>query len=107
MNSAEWFRKILTRMTLADALLVSDPDAAAAAAGVVLPGVGNFGRCMSALRASGLDRADVFITTKCWNDDQGYEQAKRACRASLERLELRHLHLYLIHWPVPAHDRYG
>ena len=59
-----------------------------------------------ALRACGLDRDQLFVTTKCWNDDQGYEQAKRACRASLERLELSHLDLYLIHWPVPAHDRY-
>jgi diketogulonate reductase-like aldo/keto reductase len=59
-----------------------------------------------ALRASGIPRDELFITTKCWNDDQGYEQAKRACRASLERLELSHLDLYLIHWPVPAHDRY-
>jgi 2,5-diketo-D-gluconate reductase A len=59
-----------------------------------------------AVHGSGLDRAEIFITTKCWNDDQGYEQAKRACRASLERLELSHLDLYLIHWPVPAHDRY-
>lgn len=40
----------------ADARLVSDPDAAAGATGVVLPGVGNFGRCMEALRASGLDK---------------------------------------------------
>jgi 2,5-diketo-D-gluconate reductase A len=59
-----------------------------------------------ALRASGIPRDELFVTTKCWNDDQGYEQAKRACRASLERLELSHLDLYLIHWPVPAHDRY-
>ena len=59
-----------------------------------------------AVHSSGLDRDEIFITTKCWNDDQGYEQAKRACRASLERLELSHLDLYLIHWPVPAHDLY-
>jgi 2,5-diketo-D-gluconate reductase A len=59
-----------------------------------------------ALRASGIPRDELFVTTKCWNDDQGYEQAKRACRASLERLELSHLDLYLIHWPVPAHNRY-
>lgn len=59
-----------------------------------------------ALRASGIARDELFVTTKCWNEDQGYEQAKRACRASLERLELSHLDLYLIHWPVPAHDRY-
>ncbi|HMH47991.1 MAG TPA: aldo/keto reductase [Solirubrobacteraceae bacterium] len=59
-----------------------------------------------AVHGSGLDRDEIFITTKCWNDDHGYEQAKRACRASLERLELSHLDLYLIHWPVPAHDLY-
>jgi 2,5-diketo-D-gluconate reductase A len=59
-----------------------------------------------ALRSSGIARDELFITTKCWNDDQGYEQAKRACRESLDRLELSHLDLYLIHWPVPAHDRY-
>lgn len=66
----------------------------------------NEGGVGEALRASGLDRGELFITTKCWNEDQGYEQAKRACRASLERLELSHLDLYLIHWPVPAHDLY-
>jgi 2,5-diketo-D-gluconate reductase A len=66
----------------------------------------NEGGVGQALRASGIDRDELFVTTKCWNDDQGYEQAKRACRASLERLELSHLDLYLIHWPVPAHDRY-
>jgi 2,5-diketo-D-gluconate reductase A len=59
-----------------------------------------------ALHAGGLDRGEVFITTKCWNDDQGYDQAQRACHSSLRRLELDHLDLYLIHWPVPAHDRY-
>jgi diketogulonate reductase-like aldo/keto reductase len=66
----------------------------------------NEGGVGEALHAAGLDRDELFITTKCWNDDQGYEQAKRACRASLERLELSHLDLYLIHWPVPAHDLY-
>jgi diketogulonate reductase-like aldo/keto reductase len=59
-----------------------------------------------ALMASGLDRGEVYITTKCWNDDQGFGQAKGACRDSLERLQLDYLDLYLIHWPVPAHDRY-
>jgi 2,5-diketo-D-gluconate reductase A len=66
----------------------------------------NEGGVGQALRASGIDRDEVFLTTKCWNDDQGYEQAKRACRASLDRLELSHLDLYLIHWPVPAHEKY-
>jgi 2,5-diketo-D-gluconate reductase A len=59
-----------------------------------------------AIRASGLGREEVFVTTKCFNDDQGYEQAKRAFHTSLQRLELAHVDLYLIHWPVPAHDRY-
>jgi 2,5-diketo-D-gluconate reductase A len=59
-----------------------------------------------AIRASGLDRGDVFVTTKCFNDDHGYEQAKHALAASLERLEMSHVDLYLIHWPVPIHDKY-
>lgn len=66
----------------------------------------NEGPVGQAIHASGLARDEIFVTTKCWNDDQGYEQAKRACRASLERLELDHLDLYLIHWPVPVHDLY-
>jgi 2,5-diketo-D-gluconate reductase A len=67
---------------------------------------GNEGGVGQAVHASGLEREDVYITTKCANDDQGYEQAKRALRASLERLEMQHVDLYLIHWPVPAHDMY-
>ncbi len=59
-----------------------------------------------AFRASGLDRNEVFITTKCFNDDHGYEQATKACKDSLSRLELEHVDLYLIHWPVPANDLY-
>jgi diketogulonate reductase-like aldo/keto reductase len=59
-----------------------------------------------AIRASGLERGEVFVTTKCWNDDHGFEEAKRALHASLERLQLDHVDLYLIHWPVPSQDRY-
>ena len=59
-----------------------------------------------AIRASGLDRSEVFLTTKCFNDDHGHEQARRAFHASLQRLELDYVDLYLIHWPVPAHNRY-
>jgi len=67
---------------------------------------GNEAGVAQAIRAAGLEREDVFVTTKCFNDDQGYEQAKHALRASLERLEFTHVDLYLIHWPVPAHDTY-
>jgi 2,5-diketo-D-gluconate reductase A len=59
-----------------------------------------------AIHASGIERGQIFLTTKCQNDDQGHERAKHACKASLERLELAHIDLYLIHWPVPAHDKY-
>jgi 2,5-diketo-D-gluconate reductase A len=55
-----------------------------------------------ALRAAGLPRDELFITTKLWNEDQGYDETLRAFEASLERLGLSYLDLYLIHWPVPA-----
>jgi len=54
------------------------------------------------LRASGIPRDQVFITTKLWNDDQGYDSARRALDASLKRLGLDYVDLYLIHWPVPG-----
>lgn len=53
-----------------------------------------------ALRASGVPREDVFITTKLWNSDHGYDTALRAYHDSLNRLMLSHVDLYLIHWPV-------
>ena len=59
-----------------------------------------------AVRESGLDRADVFVTTKVWNDDQGYDQTLRAFEASARRLDLGYVDLYLIHWPVPSKDLY-
>jgi methylglyoxal/glyoxal reductase len=55
-----------------------------------------------ALRKSGVSRDDVFITTKVWNSDQGYESTLQACNKSLQRLGLSYLDLYLIHWPVPG-----
>jgi 2,5-diketo-D-gluconate reductase A len=66
----------------------------------------NEGPVGQAIHASGIPRSEIFVTTKCWNDDQGKDRAKRAFKASLERLELEHIDLYLIHWPVPAHDLY-
>jgi 2,5-diketo-D-gluconate reductase A len=59
-----------------------------------------------AIRASALPREDVFVTTKCFNDDHGHEQARQAFKRSLDRLELDHVDLYLIHWPVPSRDKY-
>src|SRR3954464_5059675 len=59
-----------------------------------------------AFRASGLSRDEVFITTKCFNNDHGYDEAQAACRKSLDRLELDFVDLYLIHWPVPSRDKY-
>ena len=60
----------------------------------------------SAIRGSGIDRSTIFVTTKCFNNDHGYEAAKRACHASLEQLDIGAIDLYLIHWPVPAQDLY-
>ncbi|WP_230316210.1 aldo/keto reductase [Conexibacter sp. W3-3-2] len=67
---------------------------------------GNEAGVGQALRASGIDRDDVFITTKCFNDDHGKDQATAALKRSLQQLELDHVDLYLIHWPVPSQDRY-
>jgi 2,5-diketo-D-gluconate reductase A len=54
-----------------------------------------------AVRKSGLDRDRVFVTSKVWNDDQGYDATLRAFDASLDRLGFDVLDLYLIHWPAP------
>ncbi|GHA76641.1 oxidoreductase [Streptomyces termitum] len=59
-----------------------------------------------ALAASGLPREELFVTTKLWNSEQGYDSTLRAFDASLELLGLDHVDLYLIHWPVPAKDAY-
>lgn len=52
------------------------------------------------IRESGIAREDLFITTKVWNSDQGYESTLAAFEESMKRLELEYLDLYLIHWPV-------
>jgi 2,5-diketo-D-gluconate reductase A len=56
----------------------------------------------AALAASGLPREEVFVTTKLWNSEQGYDSTLRAFDASLGRLGLERVDLYLIHWPLPA-----
>ncbi|MCK9286656.1 MAG: aldo/keto reductase [Sphaerochaetaceae bacterium] len=53
-----------------------------------------------AIRESGIPREEIFVTTKLWNRDQGYETTLKAFDASLKRLGLEYLDLYLIHWPV-------
>ncbi len=53
------------------------------------------------VRDSGVPREQVFITTKLWNSDHGYDSALSACDKSLRRLGLGYIDLYLIHWPVP------
>lgn len=59
-----------------------------------------------ALAQTDVARDDVFVTTKVWNSDQGRDETLRAFDASMERLGLDVLDLYLIHWPTPRHDRY-
>ena len=61
---------------------------------------GNEAEVGQAVRESGVPREDVFVTTKVWNDEQGYESTLRACDASLKRLGMEYLDLYLVHWPV-------
>lgn len=56
----------------------------------------------SAIAGSGLTRAQLFITSKVWADDQGYRKTIAACKASLRRLQTSYLDLYLIHWPEPS-----
>ncbi len=52
------------------------------------------------IRGSGVSRKDIFLTSKVWNDDQGYDSTLKAFNASLERLGTDYLDLYLIHWPT-------
>ncbi|KAF0959734.1 aldo/keto reductase [Rhodococcus sp. T7] len=59
-----------------------------------------------ALADSGVARDELFVTTKLWNSDQGYDSTLRAFDDSLSRLGLDYVDLYLIHWPVPSADRY-
>jgi 2,5-diketo-D-gluconate reductase A len=57
-----------------------------------------------AIRASGLGRDEVFVTTKCPNPMHGYDNAVAACEGSLRELGLDHVDLYLIHWPIPYQE---
>ncbi|MGH3949917.1 MAG: aldo/keto reductase [Pseudonocardiaceae bacterium] len=64
------------------------------------PGVGE------AIRQSGISRGDLFVTTKVWNSDQGYDSTLAAFDKSLSELGVDYIDLYLIHWPLPRRDRY-
>lgn len=54
-----------------------------------------------AIRNSGIEREEIFVTTKVWNSDQGYDATLRAFEVSLKKLNLDYLDLYLTHWAVP------
>src|ERR1700749_2640332 len=67
---------------------------------------GNEAAVGRAIAASGIPRAELFVTTKLATADQGFKGAMDACEASLERLGLDYLDLSLIHWPAPAAGNY-
>ena len=59
-----------------------------------------------AVAESGLAREDVYITTKLWNSEQGYDSTLKAFDASVDRLGVDYVDLYLIHWPLPARNTF-
>jgi diketogulonate reductase-like aldo/keto reductase len=59
-----------------------------------------------AIQSSGLPREELFLTTKLWNADQGYDRAMKAFEASLERLGQEYVDMYLIHWPMPRAGKF-
>ena len=63
---------------------------------------GNEREVGSAVAKCGLPREDVYLTTKLWNADQGYDRTLKAFEASMKRLGTEYLDLYLIHWPMPS-----
>ena len=58
------------------------------------------------IKNSGLRREEIFLTTKVWNSDQGYDQTLRAFEKSLKNLNTDYIDLYLIHWPMPDLKKY-
>ena len=58
------------------------------------------------IRQSGVSRDELFVTSKVWNDMQGYDKTRQSVEASLKRTGLDRLDLMLIHWPAPMNDLY-
>ena len=94
---------------------VSDDDTTAAVSLALAAGYrsidtaaiyGNEAGTGRAIAESGIDREELFITSKLWVADLGYDATLAAFEASLEKLGLDYLDLYLIHWPAPATDLY-
>jgi diketogulonate reductase-like aldo/keto reductase len=69
-------------------------------------GYGNERGVGEAVRRSGIPRDEIFVTTKLANSDHGYDAAMRAFDTSLSELGFETVDLYLVHWPLPAHDLY-
>jgi 2,5-diketo-D-gluconate reductase A len=67
---------------------------------------GNESGVGTAIKDSSVDRAEIFLTTKVWNSEQGYDSTLRAMDSSLKKLKTDYVDLYLIHWPMPAQDKY-
>ena len=67
---------------------------------------GNEAGVGAGIRLSDVERDDIFVTTKLWNGDQGYDSTMKAFDASLQRLGLDYIDLYLIHWPVAKMGKY-
>jgi len=67
---------------------------------------GNEAAVGRAIAASGIPRAELFVTTKLATEDHGLSKAGAACSASLERLGLDYVDLYLVHWPAPSQGKY-
>jgi 2,5-diketo-D-gluconate reductase A len=67
---------------------------------------GNEAEAGAAVRAAPVAREELFVTSKVWNDDHGYDETLRAFDAAMDRFGLERLDLFLIHWPMPSRDRY-
>ena len=60
----------------------------------------------AAIRTSGLDREELFVTTKIWNDRHGFAEANEAIDEALTRMNIGYIDMLLVHWPCPKQDRF-